>query len=359
MTGYTVVIPTIGRPSLRTLLGALAAARGPAPTEIIVVDDRPERRRPERRLASVSTFSGPENVDTDASRQGEPPVRVLRSGGRGPAAARNVGWRAARTEWVAFLDDDVLPGEDWPAALHADLAGLAPDIGASQGRIEVPPPQGGRRPTDGERGTVALAGCRWITADLAYRRAALERVGGFDERFPRAYREDTDLAMRVAGAGYRLVVGDRRTTHPLRATHWLASVRTQAGNADDVLMRRRHGANWRRLAGERPGRLGRHAATTVAAAVGLLGAAAGRPALARLAGLTWAVLTAEFALRRIAPGPRTPAEVATMIATSVAIPVAACAHRVAGELRWAHVPRAAPHLPSPPHPAAHAPREVP
>ena len=31
--------------------------------------------------------------------------------GRGPAAARNAGWRAAAaTEWVAFLDDDVRVG---------------------------------------------------------------------------------------------------------------------------------------------------------------------------------------------------------------------------------------------------------
>ena len=32
---------------------------------------------------------------------------------------------------------------------------------------------------------------------MAYRRTALEAVGGFDERFPRAFREDADLALRV------------------------------------------------------------------------------------------------------------------------------------------------------------------
>ena len=32
---------------------------------------------------------------------------------------------------------------------------------------------------------------------MAYRRAALVAVDGFDERFPRAYREDADLALRV------------------------------------------------------------------------------------------------------------------------------------------------------------------
>ena len=42
---------------------------------------------------------------------------------------------------------------------------------------------------------------------MAYRRAALESVHGFDERFPRAYREDADLAVRVRRAGWRLTRG--------------------------------------------------------------------------------------------------------------------------------------------------------
>ena len=37
----TVVVPTIGRPSLDVLLDALASACGPRPAEIVVVDDRP------------------------------------------------------------------------------------------------------------------------------------------------------------------------------------------------------------------------------------------------------------------------------------------------------------------------------
>ena len=38
---YDVVIPTIGRASLETLLRALAEGDGPAPGAVIVVDDRP------------------------------------------------------------------------------------------------------------------------------------------------------------------------------------------------------------------------------------------------------------------------------------------------------------------------------
>jgi histidinol-phosphate phosphatase family protein len=260
-------------------------------------------------------------------------VRVLRSEGRGPAAARNVGWRAVDTEWVAFLDDDVLPGPDWTAQMAQDLHELGPGVGASQGRIEVPLPTN-RRPTDFERGTAGLASARWITADMAYRRAALQRVGGFDERFPRAYREDADLALRVIAAGYRIVEGRRRTVHPIRPSRSLASVRAQRGNADDVLMRRRHGPGWRERIGDGPGRLRRHELTTAAASIALGAAARRRPRVASAAGLAWAALTAEFLLHRVLQGPRSPQEIGRMLATSVAIPPVACWHRLVGELRW-------------------------
>ena len=60
-------------------------------------------------------------------------------------------------------------------------------ISGIQGRIVVPV---GERPTDWERNVAGLQDAQWATADMAYRREALAQVGGFDERFPRAYRED-------------------------------------------------------------------------------------------------------------------------------------------------------------------------
>src|SRR4029434_11335336 len=88
-----------------------------------------------------------------------------------------------------------------------------PAVGAIQGRVEVPL-AAGRRPTDWERNVAGLDGATWITADMVVRRAALEDVGGFDERFPRAYREDTDLALRLLDAGWRLRLGQRRGPPP-------------------------------------------------------------------------------------------------------------------------------------------------
>ena len=186
-----------------------------------------------------------------------------------------------------------------------------------------------RRPTDWERGTAGLATSSWITADLAYRRAALAAVGGFDERFPRAFREDSDLALRVMDTGGRLVRGERRITHPVRpADRWI-SLRVQAGNADDVLMRRLHGPTWRERADAALGRRPRHLAIT-AAAVAAVGLAFRRPKAAALAAAAWAAGTAEFAWARIAPGPRTRDETATMAVTSAAIPPLASWHFLRG-----------------------------
>ncbi|NUW32124.1 glycosyltransferase [Nonomuraea sp. SMC257] len=368
----TVVVPTVGRPSLRATLAAL----GPD-VPVIVVDDRPPGH------------DGPLIVVDDPAGHDGPPlvtpahvpagVRVVTSGGRGPAAARNAGWRAASTPWVAFLDDDVVPGPGWYQALREDLAGLPPEAAGSQGRIEVPLP-GDRRPTDAERNTAGLAGALWITADIAYRRETLERVGGFDERFPRAYREDADLALRLTNRGHTLALGERVTVHPVRDDGFWASVRFQRGNADDALMRRLHGPGWREAIGGTRGRLRRHAATT---ALGLAAAGLGLAALltagrgkgrrtafpltagrgnghrtafpliagrgkgrrrafpltarrspvwpAAVAGAGWVAMTAEFAWARIAPGPRTPGEVLRMAVTSVLIPPVAVAHRLRGE----------------------------
>jgi histidinol-phosphate phosphatase family protein len=312
-----VVIPTIARPALGDLLAALGRDDGPRPGRIVVVDDRA------RAGGALPVASG-----WPAER-----LRVVAGRARGPAAARNDGWRAASAPWVAFLDDDVLPEPGWLSALDADLVRLGPRAGASQGRIRVPLPAG-RRPTDWERDVAGLEGARWATADMAYRRAALLGVGGFDERYPRAYREDADLALRVRAAGWTLCRGRRQVSHPPGAGSPFVSVRRQAGNADDALMAAVHGREWRRAAGAPPGRRGRHLLTAGAGLCAAVAALAGRPGLAALGTGAWACGTLEFAWARIAPGPRTPREVATMLATSALIPPAAAAHWARGRMRW-------------------------
>ena len=79
-----VVIPTIARASLRTLLVALAHGEGPWPAHVFVVDDR-------RDIEPAIAMGAVPNAFAER-------VVVLRSEGRGPAAARNVGWRASRAD---------------------------------------------------------------------------------------------------------------------------------------------------------------------------------------------------------------------------------------------------------------------
>ena len=303
MLQFDLVIPTLGRPSLVILLRALDQGSGPLPGAIFIVDDHSDSGR------SLDLSYLTEELSAR--------IQLLATGRKGPAAARNEGWRASKAEWVAFVDDDVVPTPTWRDDLEADLTDLPPGVAGSQGNITVPLPTD-RRPTDWERNVASLESGEWITADMAYRRAVLEEVGGFDERFVRAYREDSDLALRVRRAGYALVVGERRSIHPvLPAGPWV-SVRLQAGNADDVLMNALHG-DWDPEQ-RRGGRKRMHVLTTTAGVTCLAALALRRRGVASAAGLAWAASTARFAWARIAPGPRDLKEIATMVVTSIAIP---------------------------------------
>lgn len=290
---FDIVIPTIGRTSLWELLRCLADARGPLPQRIIVVDDR-------RSTTEHLTFAKiPERI--------RGLILLVEGRAAGPAAARNTGWRHANSPWIAFLDDDVIVDQDWLERLRDDIASLEATDAGSQALVRVPLPTD-RAPTDWERNVHGLQSSAWITADIVYRRAVLEELNGFDERFKRAYREDADFAIRVQAAGYRIRRGTRTTAHPVRAADAWISVRLQAGNADDVLMAALHGPHWRQRARAPRGRWPYHLASVMCFTA-------------------WAAITADFAWRRIAPGPRTPKEIGTIVATSALIPFAAVYHR--------------------------------
>ncbi|MDQ0792563.1 glycosyltransferase family 2 protein [Streptomyces sp. B1I3] len=318
---YAVVVPTIGRACLTDCLRALASASGPRPAEVVVVDDRP----------------APQDIlPVEAAGELCDRVRTLATGGRGPAAARNAGLRAVTAPWVVFLDDDVQVLPDWADRLADDLVAADGRTGGVQGRLTVPLPED-RRPTDWERGTAGLEQAAWATADMAYRAVALKEVGGFDERFRRAFREDADLALRMMDAGWTLRTGGRVTRHPVRPADRWVSLRAQRGNADDVLMNRLHGADWWIRAHAPRGRLPAHLAVTGLACLATVCAAAGRHRAAAVAGTLWALGTAEFAAARIIPGPRTRHEILTMTVTSAAIPPLAVRHWLTGLVRHRNV----------------------
>jgi glycosyltransferase involved in cell wall biosynthesis len=204
LSDVTVVIPTLGEsPYLREAAETALAER---PAEVIVV------------------VNGGAEVDV-------PGARVLRRGERGRSAARNLGVEAARTPFVAFLDDDdaALPGRLERQRAALDDAWWAP---LAFGRVRVVDGDGNPRDdwnrllnrrfdrlgrTVSYEDVLAVQAPIYTSATMV-RRDAFLAVGGFDPAFE-AY-EDLDLYLRLARAGDLLAVdGDPVTTYRLHGAN--------------------------------------------------------------------------------------------------------------------------------------------
>ncbi|HEX8497683.1 MAG TPA: glycosyltransferase, partial [Actinomycetales bacterium] len=113
---FSVVVPTLGRPSLTALLETLAAQSEP-PVEVVLVDDRPP-----------GSPGGSVGADRPLDVAAYPAARVVHGYGLGPAHARNAGWRSTGGDWVVFVDDDVLLTPSWSIDLLADLTAARPEL---------------------------------------------------------------------------------------------------------------------------------------------------------------------------------------------------------------------------------------
>ena len=315
--GVSVVVPTCGRPALlERCLRALAAQRmGPAQFEIIVVDDRPAAAT-ERAVLDWALRAAPIAV------------RYLASPGpRGPAAARNHGWRAARGDIVAFTDDDTEPDPSW---LRHGLRAMRAGVDAACGRVVMPIPE---RPTDYERDAKGLERGEFVTANCFCRRSVLEGLGGFDERFRLAWREDSDLHFRLLESGARIArAEDAVVVHPVRPAPWGVSVRQQKKVAYDALLYKKHPRLYRERI--RAGARWDYYLVVAALVAFALALAAGSAPAATAAGLAWLALTARFCAARLRGASRAPAHVAEIIVTSCAIPPLAVFWRAVGAWRW-------------------------
>ena len=320
----SVVVPTLRRPALlRRCLQALLAQRIDAHAfEVIVVDDGREE--------AVRALVG----ELDAQQRHTPPLRYLRpSSGRGPAAARNLGWRAARAPVIAFTDDDTLPDADWLTAGERALL-RNPRWAGLCGRVEVPRPEGASaRPSDHELMTRGLASAEFVTANAFVRRAALERVGGFDERFTRAWREDSDLQFRLLrDAGPVGRSDEARVVHPVRPERWGVSLRQQRNTYFDALLYKKHPRLYRQRIRPRPP-WNYYAIVALAGAAPVLGwRGAATAATAACAGA--ACLALHLAWLRLRRTDRSWRHVAEMVATSTLIPFLSVYWRVRGAIRF-------------------------
>jgi GT2 family glycosyltransferase len=228
----SVVVPTCRRPELlEGCLGALANQDyDPRACEVVIADDAGD----EATRCLVQQYSA----------VGLPARYVCVGPRHGPAAARTAGWRAARGMLVAFTDDDCLPSAEW---LRAGCAAFTDDTAAVAGQLSMPLPQAQRRPTDYERKTALLATAGFVTANCFVRRAVLEELDGFDERYELAWREDSDLLARIlARGGVVAQAPDAVVLHPVRPARWGVSLAQQRKSSYNALLYREHPEFYRR-----------------------------------------------------------------------------------------------------------------
>jgi len=202
----SVVIPTLGRPILVQTLNSLSQCIGFERLDIYVCGELKEPnvlrevtalcgRFPNIRHLSVSFPAG------DSSEK------------------KNAGARAAQTELVVFLDDDVVVAPDWPEKITMVFAD--PAVGICSGPSLVPPDVGlfarlagtalsspaagyvAFRYTAGKSEPVAIKWSKNIGCNSAYRKKVWEQINGFPADFWPG--EEMVAAFRVEKAGHKIM----------------------------------------------------------------------------------------------------------------------------------------------------------
>ena len=190
----SIVIPTYDRPDcLLNLLDRIALQRvDPRLFEVIVVDD-----------------GSPAPAD-DALRGERWPFRLttVRQANAGPAAARNTGDKLARGRFVLWFNDDAVPATNVVGG-HLVAQLREPEPTAVLGTFDFVP-EAMEHPFVAMlqqtsllfqyvdmRTNVKNDWRYFYTCNLSVPRAAVEAVGGFDEAYPHAICEDTELGYRL------------------------------------------------------------------------------------------------------------------------------------------------------------------
>lgn len=316
----SVVVPTFRRPQLLArCLEALAQQHADDWIyEVIVSDDGNE--------PSIDAWLEDFERQLDPAQCPRTRWRCVRpNSSHGPAAARNAGWRAARAVLVAFTDDDTQPDLDWLQQGRRAMQ-LHPEWVALTGRVVVP--RDGARPSDHALMTQGLERAEFVTANAFVRRDALQCIGGFDERFNRAWREDSDLQFRLMAVGAVGRCEHAVVMHPVRPAPFAVSLGQQRNAFYEALLYAKHPVAYRDRVERRPPWLSYVIVGSTLVGCGL--ALAGRSHAAGWAATLAAAGILAVAFRRLQKTSRKPSHVLEMLLTSVLIPFLSVYWRLRG-----------------------------
>lgn len=155
-----------------------------------------------------------------------PNLIYLKQQHRGPAAARNLGIKKSTGDIIFFTDDDCIVPKNWIEKFvhmyqkHPEIAGVGGDLEADEytlktnifAKYESYMARTAYRTDRGEY--IGGFECPALgTSNISYKKSVLEEVGGFDEIFPVAAGEDTDLKLNICLRDGKLAYIPTKTTH--------------------------------------------------------------------------------------------------------------------------------------------------
>jgi glycosyltransferase involved in cell wall biosynthesis len=200
---FSVIIPAYNAENtLYSCLESLADQSLPKEDyEVIVVDD--------------GSTDGTSKIAQDFN------VKYIFQTNQGPAAARNKGARSAEGDIILFTDSDCVPAHNWIHEMVSpyndnEVIGVKGAYKTRQAELAARFAQ-----AEFEDRFDLLTKSPSIdmidTYSAAFKKEVFFKMGGFDENFPVANNEDTDLSYRMAIAGHKLVFNPRAFvyhTHP-------------------------------------------------------------------------------------------------------------------------------------------------
>jgi glycosyltransferase involved in cell wall biosynthesis len=315
MLKISVVIPTYCRPQLlKRCLAALAIQDfDPDEFELIVVTDGPD----------------PETKKLESFPMNKVRIRFLQlPNKKGPAAARNLGWKKAEGKLIAFTDDDTIPDRQWLSGFWKAYNGS--EYIAFTGRIKVPLRA---RPTDYEKNTAGLETAAFVTANCCCSKAALQKVGGFDERFTMAWREDSDLEFKLIYSKVPILhVSGAIVVHPVRSASWGVSIREQKKGMFNALLYKKYPQLYREKI--QPAPPWNYYLMVGAVVIFIIAKMSGYRWTATAALLAWIVLFVSFTVRRLRHTSRSMDHISEMIVTSAVIPFLSIYWQLYGAWRY-------------------------